>query len=205
MKTSDKEIIRTQLRWLNFFHSELCILDGLELSPEKHQEIMSLRRMAYVHFALHRSLLFDAFILGLASVLGTPGWNQKTKGSRTLTLQHFIQQLSNAQQKHHAMTLLDEARSWPSCAELWTARDKIIAHADLEFLRSYVGQPAHQAFPNLHLNDLGLLLRRAREIAFVAIDPLLDLSILDYVGVEELFRVLRQRRARGLSRRGAFK
>jgi hypothetical protein len=174
---------------LKYYYSELLKLEPPEDSVERRQEAARLRAWAPGHFFLHASLLLDALILALTCILDTPGWDQKAGDSKKSTLMHFVQKLPS-DRKTEAESLLKEVRSSASYAELQKARDRIIAHSDREMLLDYVGQPARQAFPNLTLDHLGDLLRRVCGIAFLAIDPSMDLTIPDFVGVQELLEVL---------------
>jgi hypothetical protein len=78
-------------------------------------------------------------------------------------------------------------RATRSCAE----HVATIGHSNRKTLLAFVDQPKDTMFPDLGIDDLELLLRKAQQIAFRVIDPLADFSIPEFRGVDELFEIVR--------------
>lgn len=190
LAVDEKEIILRQLKWLTVYHGELLKLEQPGMPLDRQQEVRRLRIFVPHHTALHVNLLMDALVSGLYSVFERPGWDQKTKDSQKITLEHFIQLLPAGSQKARGEALLKEVRASPHYRELCQVRGEIIGHSNRKTLLAYVGQPADAMFQHVSVDDLGALLGKAREIVLSVIDPYADFSIPEFHGIEELFQVI---------------
>lgn len=188
----EKEIVIRQLKWLTLYFSELSKLEQPGMPLDEVQEVRRLRSFVLHHTHLHASLLQDALISGLYSLFEKPGRDQKTGDSQKITLEHFIHALPmDFAPRAAAEALLKEVRSSSSYAQLCRARGDIIGHSNRTTLLAFVDQPTDTMFPDLGIDDLGLLLRKAQEIAFGTIGPRADFSIPEFRGVDELFEIVR--------------
>ena len=188
---TEKEIAVRQLKWLTVYLSELSKLEQLGMPVEKVQEARHLRSFVLHHTHLHVSL-HDALISGLYSLFEKAGRDQKTGDSEKITLEHFIRALPTGfAPRVTAEALLKEVRSSSSYAQLCRARGDVIGHSNRRTLLDFVDQPTDTMFPDIGVESLGLLLRKAQQIASMVIDPNADFSIPGFRGVDDLFDVVR--------------
>lgn len=189
----EKEIVIRQLKWLTLYYSELSKLEQPGMPIDRVQEVRRLRSFALHHTNLHANLLYDALILGLYSLFEKAGWDQKAGDSQKITLEHFARMLpTDSAPRAAAEALLKEVRASASYAQLCRARGDIIGHSNRTTLLVFVNQSKDTMFPDLGIDDLGLLLRKAQQIAVgVMIDPHADFSIPEFRGVDELFEMVR--------------
>jgi len=159
---------------------------------ERVQEVRRLRGFVPHHTALHVNLLYDALILTLYSLFEKPGLDQKTGDSVKITLEHFIRSLpADCEPRTTAEKLLKEARSSSIYAQLCRARGDLIGHSNRKTLLEFVDHPSKAMFPDLGIESLGQLLRKAQQIAMAAIHPMIDFGIPGFHGADDLFEVVR--------------
>jgi len=189
---NEREIVTRQLKWLTLYLSELSKLEQPGMPIDRVQEVRRLRSFVPHHTQLHASLLQDALISGLYALFETAGWDQKAGDSQKITLEHFIRKLpTDFAPRAAAEKLLKEVRLSSSYAQLCRARGDIISHSNRKTLLAFVDQPTDTMFPDLGIDNLGLLLRKAQQIASAVVDPSADFAIPDFRGVDELFEIVR--------------
>ena len=185
MTPDEAEMLVRHISWLNVYCLELRLLEQPEMPAERHQRTIALRGNAPQFFWLVSSLLKDALILGLDTIL------DRDKGGKQLTLEHAVKAVEDGNTKADCENKLSDIRKSACNREIAKARDNLISHTNRAMVVRRDQMSLKADFPHLTIPHLEETLRQVTKLAEIALSRSNgDFWHHDWEGVSKLFEEL---------------
>jgi hypothetical protein len=182
----EAEMIVRQISWLRVYCLELKLLEQPGMPKENHQKIMALRGEAPHFFWLVSSLLKDALIVGLDSLL------DGDKNGKQLTLEHVVKGLADPNIQKECQEQLRRIRKSACCREVAIARNNLIVHPNRQTLLRR-DEMTTGDLPDLTISRLEDMLSQVTALAGLALGKSpSEFWFHEWAGVSQLFDRLRE-------------